>query len=109
MRAMRGCTRGKLPWSPLPRVLCALSPPPSDSPAEAQGPQPPTVSPCHGVVALGPPCQRSPLLERAGRWIWIFSALTMGETEAKEQAQGCRGRRWQRQQLCPGPVGATAR
>lgn len=93
MRATRGCTRGKLPWSPLsplPRVLCAL-PPPSDSPAEAQGPQPPTVSPCHGVVALGPPCQCSPRLERAGRWIWIFSAPTMGETEAKGQAQGCRG------------------
>lgn len=38
MRAMRGCTRGKLPWSPLPRVLCALSPPQVTAPQRHRDP-----------------------------------------------------------------------
>lgn len=73
-----------LPWSPLPRALCALHPL-SDSPVEARGPQPRAAGPCHGVVALRPPCQRSPPLEPAGRWLWLFSVPTMGKLRHRQK------------------------
>lgn len=104
---MPHCTRGKLPRSPLSRVLCALHPH-GDTPVEAQGT---AATGSRSLPWRGGIEATVPALERAGRWIWLFSSPTMGETEAraKGQAQGCRGRRWQRRQLGAGPVAAVGR